>query len=92
MAVLVVAGCAPGGQAGEAESAVERHVRGLEGYDAGDVSCTPSPRLGAQRVDLTICAVRRDDGRCDWFQVEFLSGDRTRVTLRDRDAGCVLPD
>jgi hypothetical protein len=61
-------------------------------YDADDVNCTGNPVLGGHRVDVTICAARRQDGRCDWFRVEFLSEERGRVRLDRRDAGCTLPD
>ena len=86
------AGCGVGEQQGVAEDAVEAYVSKRAEYDAGDVSCTGNPVLGAHRVDLTICAVRRRDGRCDWFRVEFLSEEQGRVRLDRRDAGCTLPN
>jgi hypothetical protein len=67
-------------------------VAGRADYDADEVSCTGNPVIGGRRVGLTICAVRRHGGGCDWFRVEFLDERRGRVRLDRRDAGCVLPD
>jgi hypothetical protein len=89
---LLGAGCGVGEQQGVAEDAVEAYVAERAEYDARDVSCTGNPVLGGHRVDLTICAVRRRDGRCDWFRVEFLSEKQGRVRLDRRDAGCTLPN
>jgi hypothetical protein len=89
---LVVAGCGVGEQEGIARDAVEAYVADRAEYDQDDVSCTGNPVLGGHRVDLTICAVRRRDGRCDWFRVEFLSEEQGRVRLDRRDAGCTLPN
>jgi hypothetical protein len=88
----VTAGCGAGGQEGLAREAVRKYVGGRAAYDADEVSCTGNPVIGSQRVGLTICAVRRRDGRCDWFRVEFLDERHGRVRLDRRDAGCVLPD
>ena len=75
-----------------AEDAVDAYVADRPEYVAGDTSCTGNPVLGGHRVDLTICAVRRASGGCDWFRVEFLSESQGRVTLDRRDAGCTLPN
>jgi hypothetical protein len=90
--VTVAAGCGAGGQEGLARDAVRKYVSARGGYDADVVSCTGNPVIGGQRVGLTICAVRRRDGSCDWFRVEFLDERHGRVRLDRRDAGCVLPD
>jgi hypothetical protein len=89
---LLVAGCGVGEQEGVARDAVRAYVAQRGAYDADEVFCTGNPVLGGHRVDVTICSVRRRDGRCDWFRVEFLSEREGRVRLDRRDAGCTLPD
>ena len=89
--LIITAGCGAGGQEGLAQDAVRTYVADRAEYDADETHCTGNPVLGGHRVDLTICSVRRRDGRCDWFRVEFLSETRGRVQLDRRDAGCTVP-
>jgi hypothetical protein len=84
-------GCAPSGTAGEAESAVREELRAAVVYDTAEITCTGSPRLATEDADVSLCLVRRRMGGCDRFRVEFLSGARVRVTLDERDAGCIVP-
>jgi hypothetical protein len=92
LVTAAIVGCAPTGQEAEAEDAVRAELQSSAGYDTDEISCTGNPVLAPGRVELTYCVVRRVEGGCDRFRVEFLSGDRTRVRLDRRDTGCVLPD
>jgi hypothetical protein len=72
---------------------VERHVRPLPEYDAGEVQCTDAAKtwFKPQETNEFTCAVRRVEGGCDWFAV-LVDRERRRVTVRlaQRDAGCTL--
>ena len=63
------------------------------GYDAEDVHCTgaASPWFREVETDEFICAVRREEGGCDWFHVDVdREGSKVTVELAQRDAGCTL--
>lgn len=75
---------------------MQAHVRALgtgAGYDPEDVHCTGAASTWFREVetDQFTCAVRREEGGCDWFDVAV---DRERgtvlVRLAQRDAGCTL--
>ena len=97
MLALVVGGCGlEDPQQEAAREEVQKHVRALgadSGYDAEDVHCTgaASPWFRPVETDQFTCAVRKDEGGCDWFGVAV---DRKRsqvlVRLAERDAGCTL--
>ena len=79
-----------------AREEVQAHVRALgadAGYDADDVHCTgaASPWFRPVETDQFTCAVRREDGGCDWFGVA-VDRERSKVLVRlaERDAGCTL--
>ena len=94
---LVAAGCGfEDTQQEAAREEVQAHVRALgagSGYDAEDVHCTEaaSPWFREVETDLFTCAVRRDEGGCDWFNVEVdREHDKVGIRLAERDAGCTL--
>ena len=63
------------------------------GYEPAEAHCTDNARtfLTAVDTDVFICAVRRVEGGCDWFRVDFRRA-RAEVRRTERDAGCVLPE
>ena len=79
--------CARGGAGARARP------RPDSGYDAEDVHCTgaASPWFRPVETDQFTCAVRLEDGGCDWFGVA-VDRDRSKVIVRlaQRDAGCTL--
>ena len=63
------------------------------GYDPDDVHCTEaaSPWFREVETDAFTCAVRLEDGGCDWFGVAVdREHSKVRVRLVERDAGCTL--
>jgi hypothetical protein len=94
---LVAAGCGfEDAQQEAAREEVQAHVRALgadAGYDADDVHCTGAASTWYREVETNefTCAVRREDGGCDWFDVG-IDRERRKVTVRlaQRDAGCTL--
>jgi hypothetical protein len=95
--VLVAAGCGfEDAQQEAAREEVQAHVRSLgpgAGYDAEDVHCTGAASTWYREVetDEFTCAVRRDEGGCDWFGVDVDRDRRdVRIRLVQRDAGCTL--
>ena len=95
---LVLAGCGEDAQQEAAREEVQAHVVALgpeSGYTTADTHCTKAAGVwlgGRRETSSFVCAVRREQGGCDWFTVVI---DRSRadvdVQLRDTDAGCVLP-
>jgi len=92
--VALAAGCGEDAQQQLAREAAQAHVRPLPAYDAEDVHCTESARLGFfkhARTHTFLCAARRREGGCDWLNVELPDSGVARVALFRRDADCVLP-
>ena len=92
--VLLTAGCAAeDAQQRDAREEVQKHVRGLAAYDADEVQCTDAAKVwfSPRETSEFTCAVRRDEGGCDWFDV-LVDRERRRVSVRlaERDAGCSL--
>ena len=92
-----LAGCGEDAQQQAAREETQAFVRAsatAQDYDVDETHCTESARTAIFRIeetDVFVCAVRRVDGGCDWFQIDVRKDD-TRVRLTDRDAGCVLPE
>jgi hypothetical protein len=94
---LVAAGCGfEDAQQEAAREEVQAHVRALgvhAGYDAEDIHCTGAASTWYREVETNefTCAVRREEGGCDWFDVR-VDRERSEVTVRlgQRDAGCTL--
>ncbi len=92
--VLAAVGCAPEDPTQRAvRERVEAHVAGLDGYDASRTHCTrtPSPWLVERPTRVYLCAARRDDGDCDWFEATIEGPDELRITLDRTRGGCILP-
>jgi len=92
--VLLAAGCGEDAQQQVAREAAQAHVRGLDAYDAEDVHCTESARLGIFKTARThsfLCAARLRAGGCDWLHVALPDSGVATVSLFRRDADCVLP-
>jgi hypothetical protein len=95
LTAALAAGCsAEDTQQRAARQAAEHHVRNQSEY-TGEAYCTDSASTGwfAKRfTEEYVCAVRRDEGDCDWFLVRFDERrGRVTVVLDERAAGCVLP-
>ena len=94
---LLAAGCAAeDAQQEAAREEVQKHLRALptaSRYDADDVHCTDAAKtfFREEETNEFTCAVRVEDGGCDWFAV-LVDRDRRRVqvALQQRDAGCSL--
>ena len=94
--MLVASGCSPeDAQQEAAREEVQEHLRTLDGdrYVTDDVNCTEAASSWFRELetDEFVCAVRRGDGDCDWFEVHV---DRERrsvdVRLAERRAGCTV--
>ena len=61
-------------------------------YDVDRTRCTdnPAPWFVERDTDVFVCAARRHDGDCDWYQAT-LKNAGWEVVLDERKAGCVLP-
>ena len=61
-------------------------------YDVDRTRCTdnPAPWFVERDTDVFVCAARRRDGDCDWYQAT-LKNAGWEVVLDERRAGCVLP-
>jgi hypothetical protein len=91
--LLALAGCGEDEQQEAAREEVQAHVARLSGYTE-DAHCTKGAGVwfGRRETSSFVCAVRRDEGGCDWFGVDVDRERRSvRVRLQERDAGCVLP-
>ena len=96
--LVVLAGCgAEDAQQQSAREEAQAYVTSRPDavrYDVAEAHCTNSARAGWLKIVETetfVCAVRREEGGCDWFRVE-LGRRGTTVRLAERDAGCVLPE
>jgi hypothetical protein len=95
--LVLLAGCGEDAQQRAAREEAQAYVHSrpdAAAYDVAEAHCTNSARAGWLKVVETktfVCAVRRDEGGCDWFRVD-LGRSSTTVRLADRDAGCVLPE
>jgi hypothetical protein len=75
---------------------VQAHVRAradASRYDDEDVHCTGAHGVWfrEEETDEFTCAVRLNEGGCDWFVVRVdRERQRATVVLDERDAGCVL--
>lgn len=93
LVALLATGCAPEDPAQRyVRQHVEEHVGTLAGYDPGRTSCTSTPRpwFVEETTEVYVCAARRDDGDCDWFEARLVGRDVT-VRLDRPRGGCVLP-
>jgi len=61
-------------------------------YDIDRTRCTdsPAPWFIERDTDVFVCAAKRRDGDCDWYQAT-LKNAGWEVVLDERKAGCVLP-
>jgi|SRR6478752_5816289 hypothetical protein len=61
-------------------------------YDVAKTRCTdnPSPWFVERETSVFVCAARRRDGGCDWYQAT-LKNAGWEVVLDEKNAGCVLP-
>jgi hypothetical protein len=92
LAAAVLTGCGSESPRQEAaRTAVEDVLRASE-YDVDRTRCTdnPAPWFIEQDTDVFVCAAKRRDGDCDWYQAT-LKNAGWEVVLDERNAGCVLP-
>jgi hypothetical protein len=97
LAALALTGCSvEDAQQEAAREEVQAHVRDradASRYDDGDVDCTDAAKtyFREEETNEFTCAVRVDEGGCDWFAVEVdRKQRRVFVRLEQRDAGCTL--
>ena len=97
LSLVLLAGCGEDAQQRAAREEAQAYVEAspdAAAYDVAEAHCTNSARTGWLKIVETetfVCAVRREEGGCDWFRVD-LGRSSTTVRLADRDAGCVLPE
>ena len=92
VAVLVATGC--GARSPREQAARQAVVDELspKDYDVGRTHCTdnPAPWFVERDTDVFVCAAKRKDGDCDWYQAT-LKNAGWEVVLDEPRAGCVLP-
>ena len=77
-------------QAAAREAVVEK--LSIMEYDTDRTRCTgnPAPWFVEKDTTVFVCAARRVDGGCDWYEAK-LGNAGWDVVLQRRNAGCVLP-
>ena len=92
LSVLLLTGCgSESPRQAAARAAVEGSLQTSE-YDIDRTRCTdnPAPWFVERDTAVFVCAARRRDGECDWYQAT-LKNAGWEVVLDERRAGCVLP-
>jgi hypothetical protein len=92
LAVLVLTGCGAGSTREQAARQAVVDKLSPSDYDVGRTHCTdnPAPWFVERDTDVFVCAARRNDGDCDWYQAT-LKNAGWEVVLDQPHAGCVLP-
>ena len=92
VSALFLAGCGPGSQREQDALRAVQEALSPTDYDVDRTHCTdnPAPWFVEHDTDVFVCAARRHDGDCDWYQAT-LKNAGWEVVLDERKAGCVLP-
>jgi hypothetical protein len=90
--VLLLTGCgSESPRQADARQAVQRALP-AKMFDVARTRCTgnPAPWFVERETEVFVCAAKRRDGGCDWYDAT-LANAGWEVTVDRRDAGCILP-
>ena len=90
--VLLLAGCGAEAPRQAAARVAVSDVLSATSYDVDRTRCTDDPSAWFIKRETTVyvCAAKRRDGGCDWYQAT-LKNAGWDVVLDEKNAGCVLP-
>jgi hypothetical protein len=92
VAALFLTGCGPKSERERDAIQAVKDTLPAADYDIGETRCTsnPAPWFVQHDTDVFVCAAKRHDGNCDWYQATLRNAG-WEVVLAERQAGCVLP-